>query len=259
MGYEYRKLMPYSSFGTLTSGASNAAGAWVFSANGMFDPDITGTGGQPMSFDSFMAFFNHYTVHACTMTVTFMCDSTTLRPTVGLFVSGSSTVTTDIGVLEQNGIGAKQIINIANAAQSMATFSCNLDVGRFQSVRQVMDDPNMRGDSASNPTEQAYFHLVCYNTGTTATCQVDWQIDMEFDATFHEPRKGSLSLGKPFCNHRSRPKTDPKFILRAEDDYEHLNQDVQRELKRSQEDEELLRKFHALQQSDVKKGYCPTS
>jgi len=195
-GYEVRKTLPYYTFGVLSSGTTNLAGAWVFSANGMYDTDITGTGGQPMSFDQAMLFFNHYTVHSCSIKVVFMCDSATIRPTVGLFVSGSSTVNTSIEALDENGDGFVEVINIANASQSMATFSRTIDVGKFQAVRQVMDDPNMRGDSASNPTEQVYFHLVCYNTGTTAACQVDWQAYLSFDATFHEPRKGTISLQK---------------------------------------------------------------
>jgi len=195
-GYKVRKQMPYYTFGAITSGASNLAGAYVFSANGCFDPDITGTGGQPMSFDQAMLFFNHYTVHKCTIKVTFMSDAAALRSTVGLFVSGSSSVTTSLETLIENGDGAIQKLNPASVAESMCTFRRTLDVGKFQSVDDVMDDPNMRGDSASNPTEQAYFHLVVYNTGTTATVQVDFEVELEYDVTFHEPRKGTISLQK---------------------------------------------------------------
>jgi len=191
-GYRVRKQLNYYSSGAIVSGASSA-NAYVFSANGMFDPDITGTGGQPMSFDQAMLFYNHYTVHRSTIRVTFMSDSTTLRASVGIFVSGSSTVTTSIEQLLENGDGAFQILEYAGAYGGTATFQRTLNVGRFQDVSDVMDDPNMRGDSASNPTEQAYYHLVVYNSGTAATVQVDFQAVITYDATFHEPRKGPLS------------------------------------------------------------------
>jgi hypothetical protein len=191
-GYRVRKQLNYYSSGVIVSGASSA-NAYVFSANGMFDPDITGTGGQPMSFDQAMLFYNHYTVHRSTMQVTFMSDSATLRASVGLFVSGSATVTTTIEQLLENGDGAFQILEFAGAYGGTATFRRTLNVGRFQDVKDVMDDPNMRGDSASNPTEQAYYHLVVFNTGTAATVQVDFQAVITYDATFHEPRKGPLS------------------------------------------------------------------
>lgn len=177
----------------IVSGVSGAANAYVFSANGLFDPDISGTGGQPMSFDQAMSYFNHYTVHRSTIQVTFMSDSATLRASVGLFVSGSSTVNTSVETLLENGDGAFQILEFAGAYGGTATFRRTLDLGKFQSVDDVMDDPNMRGDSASNPTEQAYYHLVVFNTGTAATVQVDFQVVITYDATFHEPRKGPLS------------------------------------------------------------------
>ena len=192
-GYKIRKTLPYYTFASVASGVSNAANAYVLSANGLFDPDITGTGGQPMSFDQGMTFFNHYTVHKCRARVTFQSDSATLRATVGLFVSGSSTVTTVVENLIENGDGAIQQLEFAGAFGSTATLTRTLDVGRFQSVDDVMDDPNMRGDSASNPTEQSYFHLVVYNLSSAATVQVSFQVLLEYDVTFHEPRKGSLS------------------------------------------------------------------
>jgi len=191
-GYKVRKQLNYYSSGVVVSGAS-AANAYVFSANGLFDPDISGSGGQPMSFDQAMSYFNHYTVHRSTIKVTFMSDSATLRASVGLFVSGSATVTTSIETLLENGDGAFQILEFAGAYGGTATFQRTLNVGRFQSVDDVMDDPNMRGDSASNPAEQAYYHLVVFNTGTAATVQVDFQAVITYDATFHEPRKGPLS------------------------------------------------------------------
>lgn len=192
-GYRVRKQLNYYSTGIVISGSTGAANAQVFSANGMFDPDITGTGGQPMSFDQAMTFFNHYTVHSALIRVTFASDAPALRATVGLFVSGSSAVTTSVETLLENGDGAVQQLQFAGTMGSSATFTRRLNVGKFQDVTDVMDDPNMRGDSASNPTEQAYFHLVVYNATTSATVQTEYMACITYDATFHEPRKGSLS------------------------------------------------------------------
>lgn len=195
-GYKMRKNLNYYSSGVVISGASGAASAYVFSANGLFDPDITGTGTQPISFDEAMSFFNHYTVHRARIRVTFSSDSTTLRATCGLFVSGSSTVTTSVPQLLENGDGAVQQLQYAGAMGSSATFSRSINVGRFQAVANVMDDPNMRGDSASNPTEQVYFHLIVYNATTAAGVQCEWMCSIDYDATFHEPRKGAVSISR---------------------------------------------------------------
>lgn len=42
---------------------------YVFSCNGMYDPDITGTGGQPLYFDQMTAIYNHYTVIGSKVTI----------------------------------------------------------------------------------------------------------------------------------------------------------------------------------------------
>jgi len=192
-GYSVRKILNYYTYGSIVSGASNAAGAYVFSLNGLYDPDITSTGLQSISFDQMMIFFNHYTVHKCKAKVTFQSDSASIRANCGLFISGSSTVTTSVEQLIENGDGAFQTLEFAGAMGGTATFTTNVDVGRFQAVTDVMDDPNMRGDSASNPVEQTYLHLAVYNLSSASTVQVSFQVLLEFDATFHEPRKGSLS------------------------------------------------------------------
>lgn len=41
----------------------------VFSANGLYDPDVTSTGNQPRLFDQYMALYNHYTVVAAAISV----------------------------------------------------------------------------------------------------------------------------------------------------------------------------------------------
>lgn len=65
----------YVSHNTI-SGALGAVGAHVFRMNSLFDPDLTGTGHQPMFFDQFCgavgsAPYSHYRVLTSTVTCTF--------------------------------------------------------------------------------------------------------------------------------------------------------------------------------------------
>jgi len=192
-GYKATRTIQYYSPGTVTSGAGSA-GAYVFSGNGAFDPDITGTGGQPMGFDQMMLYFNHYTVIRTRLRVVFQTNSTTLRATVAVMISGSSTVTSVIENAMENGDIAFQVLEYAGAMGGTATFTRTLNHGKFQGLRNLVDDPNMRGDAASNPTEQTYFHLMIWNPSSATTVSADFQVMLEYDTIFHEPRKSTLSL-----------------------------------------------------------------
>jgi hypothetical protein len=221
-GYHARRNIQYFTSGTITSGASSA-GTYVFSANGCFDPDITGTGGQPMGFDQAMVFFNHYTVRRSRVRVVFLTNSTNLRATVALSVSGSSTAVSVIENLIENGDCTFQVLEYAGAMGGTATMTRSLDVGKFQDVPEVMDDPNMRGDAASNPTEQVYYHLSVWNSASAATLSTDFQILIEYDVIFHEPRKGTLSLFHQPCGSREEVKEKKSLppspiLLRIQED-----------------------------------------
>jgi len=173
-------------FLSVTSGAGSA-GAYVFSANGLFDPDITGTGHQPMGFDQMMLFYNHYTVTNSRMRLQYEAGSA-VAPTVCLAVSGTSTALTASTQIMETGrcvLGWPTSIGVAMSHGSLTSF-CNLRT--FQGLRNVIDDPDMRGDAASNPTEQVYYivYVWCPNDSTVVSASIQGLI--EFDTIFHEPK-----------------------------------------------------------------------
>jgi len=53
------RALRYSDYFQLTT-TSGAVSTYVFAANGLYDPNITGTGHQPMGFDQLLQFYNHY-------------------------------------------------------------------------------------------------------------------------------------------------------------------------------------------------------
>lgn len=55
----------------------------AFSANGLYDPNITGTGHQPLGFDQLMALYDHYEVISSKCTVTFSPTTLTGQSIVG--------------------------------------------------------------------------------------------------------------------------------------------------------------------------------
>lgn len=187
-----RRTLQYYSTGTVLTG-TNTVNSQVFSANGMFDPDITGSGGQPMGFDQMMAFYNHYTVLRSRIRIIIANTSTTLTPSVGIMVSGSASVTSSIEQMVENGDVAFAQLSYAGAFGATSRFSRSLVIARFQGVDDPMDVTDLSGDSASNPAEQAYYHVCTWNPYSATQITSNWQVVIEYEAVFHEPKKGPLS------------------------------------------------------------------
>jgi len=211
--YRTRRRLQYFASSTLLTGTATA-NAYVFSANGLFDPDVTGTGGQPMGFDQMMAFYNHYTVLKSKITVLCVNQTALLTPSVGISVQGSTSVTSSIEQLIENGDIVFHSLLPAGVMGSQAKLTRGVSMKWFQGINQPLDDPNMRGDGSSNPTEQTYFQIVAYNPFSATQATIGFQALIEFDVIFQEPRIGTLSLSNKRVVPEEEKKTiDPEFTL----------------------------------------------
>jgi len=187
-----RRTIQYYESGTVTTGTATN-NAYIFSVNGIFDPNITGTGGQPMGFDQMMLWFNHYTVLRARMRLIAANSSTSLMPMIGIAVSGTTTIVSSIEQLVETGDVTSHWLGFAGQAGSQVRLDRSVACGPFQGVDDVLDDPNMRGDAASNPTEQMYFHINTWNPVNATQVTTNFQVVIEYDVVFHEPRTPSLS------------------------------------------------------------------
>lgn len=187
-----RVKLPYNETVSVTSGAGSA-GVYVFSLNGLYDPNITGTGHQPSGFDQLMAFYNHYTVHSCLATVTVRPGTSGYGGTFGLSVRGASTTVTNPSQLVEDGYLSYEALSIPAAGSMIRTFRIRCDIGKFDGVDDVMDESSLRGDVAANPTEQTYLHLSYWNEADLTAIFAVCNVLLEYDATFTEPRAVSQS------------------------------------------------------------------
>jgi hypothetical protein len=191
-GQRARRTLNYSGlFIGITSGAGTA-GNYIFSANGLFDTDVTSTGGQPMGFDPMMAFFNHYTVYRSRIRAIFSSTSA-VAPMVGIAVSGSPVPLTDIERIVENGRMSFAWLEPQGIANSKAMLSATVDIAKFEGKVNPVDDPDLGGSSVANPVEQCYFILYCFNGASLGPTSCIAQVFIEFDTIFYEPRDQPLS------------------------------------------------------------------
>jgi hypothetical protein len=187
----------YYDFAQQLAAAAGFTASRFFIANGMFDPDISGTGHQPMGFDQMMAVYTTYHVIRATITVTALPEAAGCA--LGLYLSPDTTAITDPIRLIENGL--MRVIhlgtNVADGGQRLGSISLSVDVpryfGRSRDIRSMLNDDNLGGTSAANPFEGVYFGICAFCFYSSAAVTIDYDVMLTYDAIFSEPRKLTVS------------------------------------------------------------------
>lgn len=175
----------FGNFQSVNGGIGGTAAAVVFSANGMYDPDISGTGHQPIGFDEYMALYDHYTVIGSRVRVDFLNGAA--QPYYAFVaVRDTPTTTGDTRTIVENGYIDYAPINGSTLDRAMVTLKQNVDIGNFLGRADPLSDPQLKGTQGSNPTEQVYYHIgaFAFNNEDAGVCH--FNITIEYDVVFHE-------------------------------------------------------------------------
>jgi hypothetical protein len=185
------RRLRYSTNITLSS-TVGAVASHVFSANGLFDPDITSTGHQPMGFDQLMLSYEHYTVTGAHMLCSFK-NTTTSNPNVSISVQPSPTPITAIDQIIEWGLIERDFLEFKGVSGSIKALDSRCSIRKVMGVRDIIDVTDLQGSSAANPVEQTYFVVQMWDTsGINGSCFVD--VIIEYTAIFTEPRVLTASL-----------------------------------------------------------------
>lgn len=128
----YRRLR-YSEPIQLDLGGTGTYGSYVFRANQLHDPNVSGTGHQPQGYDVLSAAYNYYEVLGCKIKITGAWKAAPTAPVnIGLAVRNYSTILTLFGasaptyshILEHGDTSHKLIPNDLNAKVNL-TYKVN--------------------------------------------------------------------------------------------------------------------------------------
>jgi hypothetical protein len=174
------------------SSTTAQVGSYVFSANGCFDPNITGGALAPAGFSNLMQLYEHYTVYRSRITVIFTNNSTTptmvgiaLKPDTGFYSDPNN-------MLE---LPYEQCVQLegANVYGASKTINMTANLSKYFGENVLRTTSLYRGDAVSNPTEQAYFHCMAYGL-KGGSAEVFMTVKIEYSAMFTEPRELPASL-----------------------------------------------------------------
>lgn len=164
-----------------------------FRANSLYDPDVTGAGHQPLGFDQWSTFYNHYIVIGAKIKATFSLAATGTEVgsimVAGVVLSDNSSGPTDVPTLIEQSNSNKKY-SYFNLSDRPKTVSKGYSAKRFYNLTNISDNQTRLGSNVSgNPAEFAYFGVYVGNANTSIDCpNILVMVQIDFIALYSEPK-----------------------------------------------------------------------
>lgn len=187
-----RTVLSYCDTFSLNPGAG-VAGAYVFAANGLYDPDISGVGHQVNGFDQYMALYNEYLVLGSTITI-WLRNTDTANPIMwGIFLEDLATTDLDWRKYVETGNGVYTIADFNGTGGSVKKLTHQCDVSKFSS-QSIMEEDGFTGTASANPDDTHFYHIVAvpFDNGSDVP-SLQGRVEIKYDVMFRDPTLSVLS------------------------------------------------------------------
>lgn len=179
-GFPKKMMMThkYTENATMVSTTGSLA-SFIFSCNGLYDPNITGTGHQPHYFDQMTALYNHYTVIGSRIKAKFILPNSTAVPlSTTVYIGDDTTVPYNFVIQAAENSLAKHCVA---TSQQSKPLSCT----KSWSAKKMfggnpMSKAELSGTSSSNPAEQSYYIFLCQPTDGFSTQTVYLDVEIQY-------------------------------------------------------------------------------
>lgn len=172
LGNKVSSQLRYCQEVSISGGSFGNATTIVFCVNGMYDPDITGIGHQPMGFDQLTGLYNRYCVYGCRYELELAnTDQTEQRDVVvGTHVNLSSSTSTDAMLYLENPDTDFRILENIKSTKSTTKFNGYIDIGKQygRSKREITTEDDFWGETNSNPSNKVYLHIFAAGLNSTS-------------------------------------------------------------------------------------------
>lgn len=177
---------------SLDSGAAGIAANHIFSANGMYDPNITGVGHQPRGFDEIMTLYDHFVVLGSKITVHAANTDSAQAQMYGISLRDTATFAGTSAIMDQQELGNSVTECLAPLGSAPNTGKLTMQCNPLKFLGKVgYNGSELKGSASANPAEQCYWHIWAQPINNTDSQPVRCSVIIEYYATFIEA-KGSV-------------------------------------------------------------------
>lgn len=175
---------------TLAIPAAGQLARHVFSANGLYDPDITGVGHQVLGFDQMMLMFDHYTVIGSRIRVDFWNKDPSNSIMVGIGLNDDASPSLNPIVAVENGnMKYKQLSPFGAGMGARTTMTLKVNPAKFLGRSKPMSDPDLKGSISANPNEGVFYYVWAADTASDDPTTVEFSATLEYQVVYHEPKQ----------------------------------------------------------------------
>lgn len=164
---------------------TGSLGKYSFACNGMFDPNITSTGHQPMYFDQFGAIYDQYTVIASKVKFTVVATTVNNSFLVATDINDDTTTTaTTISTVGEHSPGKiRYYPGLSGTAPLVLT---NKWSAKKYFGGSILGNDNLQGTPAANPLELSYFDFYIQDPVGLASVACNVYVEIEYIAIWTE-------------------------------------------------------------------------
>ncbi len=136
--------------------SSVSANVHSLSCNGLYDPDITAGGHQPLGFDQFMVLYDHYYVFAARAKVKFVGGDTGAQ-VCGISIDDNNSPITTVETIREQPDTVHTVVGSVNGNSGVKQLTKFCIIGKSLGKSYKCDEN--KGSNSGNPTEQTYFNI----------------------------------------------------------------------------------------------------
>lgn len=175
----------YFDFKIPTATATTVVG-FPFKANGLYDPDSSTGGHQPLGYDQFTPIYNHWVVTASRIKVTYMyrdeVDDTVHPIICGIYDDDDASNSLSYSALVE-GTDASKVNYLTTNNDKVVLYSRWKNAKTFGPA--TLSDPSQRGSTSADPSETHQWFAWFYNLGNTDRI-LNVTYEIEYQVTFFE-------------------------------------------------------------------------
>lgn len=158
--------LQYNQYIAMTESSAGVGAFYSFRLSDLYDPDLTGTGLQPVGFDQFSVLYSRFRVKRVTVSIQ-LANVTSTVITTGAFPSSASTLPASPQSWVCQPYSRSRMLNIAAGGNNMFRTVASFDIPSVLGLtaREYLTDLDFSCTPTSSPIRMAYLHCFVFTLG----------------------------------------------------------------------------------------------